>query len=346
MLAVTRVDDVINSRLSLGEVSTPPKSFAEALRGLSDGQSEFDSRQKRLHDAYESFKNQLTPQMATVVLDTFHLDEIRTILRVTPELAHSWTELIRGATVQRRRALRNFGIYVACALTYGDMPSKGIELLALLQEGSSFVQVRYTLATLPLETVALWWSADASDVNRLRFARLDACSNDQELAVEAAAALYANKASILSAYVHDRMTSPLPVDVARAITVAGFSNDAHLVSEVTIDFDGQEGLLVTAARASRYAMERHQWSMHWFNKMLAARTEEDFWTASVLFLKVVDGRFEAEYREPPIGTEIFNRWWWSVERRLKRRFNKWADKRKKILFGAKVPDAIYLPKAQ
>ncbi len=76
--------------------------------------------------------------------------------------------------------------------------------------------------------------------------------------------------------------------------------------------------------------------------MLFATTEEDFWTASILFLKVVDGRFEAEHQNKPIGTDVFNACWWSVERRLERRFNKWTDKRKKTLFGSKVPDLIYL----
>lgn len=346
VLMITRIDDAINARHSLKEVSRAPKSFADELRGFSDGQTEFDARQKRLHDAYKAFKNQLTPEMAAVVLDAFNLDEVRTILRVAPGLVHGWIELLRGAAAPRRRALRNFGIYVACALTHGKMPSKGIELLTLLQEDTSFVQVRYTLAGLPLEAVALWWSADGVDVNRLRFARLDACGNDQELALEAATAIYASKAAILKAYVHDRLSSPLPVDVARAITVAGFSNDALLASEVAANFDGDEGLLVTAARSSRYAMERHRWSKHWFDKMVTASTEVDFWAASVLYLKVVDARFEAEHRDQPVGTDVFNTWWWSVERRLERRFDRWANKRKKTLFGSKVPDSIYLPQAK
>ena len=346
VLMVTRIDDAINARHSLKEVSRAPKSFADELRGFSDGQTEFDARQKRLLDAYKAFKNQLTPEMAAVVLDAFNLDEVRTILRVAPGLVHGWIELLRGAAAPRRRALRNFGIYVACALTHGEMPSKGVELLTLLQENTSFVQVRYTLAGLPLEAVALWWSADGVDVNRLRFARLDACGNDQELALEAATAIYASKTAILKAYVHDRLRSPLPVDVARAITVAGFSNDALLASEVAANFDGDEGLLVTAARSSRYAMERHRWSEHWFDKMLTACTEEDFWAASILFLKVVDTRFDADHRDEPVGTNVFNTWWWSVERRLRHRFDKWTNKRKKTLFGSKVPDSIYLQQEQ
>lgn len=346
VLAITRTDDPIDARHSLEEVNTAPKSFADALRSLSEGETEFDTRQERLHDAYKAFKNQLTPQMAAVVLDAFRIEEICTILQVAPGLVHGWIELLRRATAPRRRALRNFGLYVACALTHSEMPSKGIELLALLQEDTSFVHVQYTLAGLPLEAVALWWSADGVDVNRLRFARLDACVNDQELALEAAAAIYTSKAAILKAYVNDRLSSPLPVDVARAITVAGFSDDALLASEVAGNFDGDEGLIDTAARSSRYAMERHRWSKHWFDKMLAASTEEDFWTASVLFLKVVDARFDAEHRDEPVGAEVFNTWWWSVERRLKQRFDRWKNKRKMTLFGSKVPDSIYLPQAQ
>jgi len=343
-LAITRTDNVIDPRLGLNEGNTA-KSFADALRGLAGGQLEFDARQKKLQRAYKAFRNQLTPQMVAVVLDAFHLDEIRTILRVAPDLVHGWIKLLQEATMHRRRALRNFGIYVACALTHGDTPSKGIELLTLLQNGTSFVHVRYTLADLPLEAVALWWSADSPAVNRLRFARLDACGNDHELALESATAIFANKAATLTAYVRTKLTSTLPVDVARAITVAGFSNDAVLASEVVANFAGDEGLLVAAARSCQYAMDRYRWSKHWLDKMLTASTEEEFWTASVLFLKVVDARFEAEHRNKPVGTEVFNAWWWSVERRLKRRFGKWADKRKKTLFGSKVPDSIYLSQA-
>lgn len=346
ILSITRTDDEIGARYSLEEVGKAPKSFDDARMFHFESESEFDAREKRLHDAFETFKNQLTPQIGTVVLDAFHLDGINAILRVAPDVVYGWTKLMRSATAPRRRALRNFGFYVACALTHGESASEGVELLTLLQGENSFVQVQHTLAGLPLEAVALWWSADGADVNRLRFARLDACGNDHELALEAATAIYANKAAILKTYVRDRLNSPLPADLARAITVAGFSEDAIFASEVVTNFDGDNGLLVTAARSSVYAMDRYRWSTHWFDKMLAANTQEEFWTASVLFLKVVDARFDAQHRDEPVGTKIFNIWWWSVERRLKGRFDKWADKRKKTLFGSKVPDSIYLPQAR
>jgi hypothetical protein len=346
ILSITRTKDEIDARYSLEEVNTAPKSFVDLVKSGAEGESEIYARERRLRDAFETFKTQLTPQMAAIVLDTFRRKEIHAILRVAPDVVHGWIKLLNCATAPRRQTLRNFGFYLACALTHSERSSEGIDLLALLQGDTSFVQVRHTLAGLPLEAVALWWSADCAEVNRIRFARLDACGNDQDLALEAAAAIYADKAAILVTYVRDRLNSPLPVDIARAITVAGFSEDANFASEVAAKFDGDEGLLATAARSSRYAMDRHRWSKHWFDKMLAANTEEAFWTASVLFLKVVDARFDAEHRDEPMGTEVFNTWWWSVERRLKRRFDRWANKRKKTLFGSKVPDSIYLPQAQ
>lgn len=346
VLAITRTTDAINAQMNLEEVSTASASFLDALKNFSDDQSEFDTRQKRLHDSYWAFAKQLTPEMAAVVLNACDLDGIHAIMRVAPSLVQSWIVQLSGAPTPTRWALRNFGLFVACALTKGEMPSKGVELLTLLQKNASFVHVQYTLAGLPLEAVSVWKSADSVETNQLRFARLDACNNDQALALEAATAIYVKKERILKDYVHERMRSSLPIDIARAITVAGFSNDTLLASDLVEKFDDDEGFLVTAARSSRYAMERHQWCKHWFNKMLFATTEENFWTASILFLKVVDGRFEAEHQDKPIGTDVFNAWWWSVERRLERRFDKWADKRKKTLFGSKVPDLIYLAQPQ
>ena len=343
VLSITRTSTATETQYSLKEVNSEPASLEEQLKRLSESESEFASKQKRLQETYDAFKKQLTPQMSAVVLKAFRLKEIQSILRVAPGLIQTWIDLLRGATESGQWALRNFGIHLACALTHCDKSSEGAELLNLLLRQSSFVREQYTLAGFPLESVALWQAGDSVEVTQLQFARLDACGNDQQIALEAAAAIYVGKVDILRAYVHKRISSPLPIDLARAITVAGFSNDASLASDLTANFHGDEGLLATAARSSQYAMDRYRWSKHWFNKMLAASTVEAFWTASVLFLKVVDARFDAEHRNMPVGSEVFNMWWWSVERRLKRRFGKWADKRQKTLFGSKVPDSIFLP---
>jgi hypothetical protein len=276
-------------------------------------------------------------------LEAFKLDELQHVLEAAPKLAQGWIDLLRVSTAPRRRALRNFGLLLASALSRqpGNL-KEAIELLSVLQADTSYVQIRYTAAHLPLESVALWWAADDAEMNKLRFARLDRCANDHEIALEAAAALYTEKRDILKTYVHERLKSDLPADVARAITVLGFSDDEQLALDVLRAHEGAEGLLGTAAEACRFAMDRHRWAKHWFTTVQSASSADDFWAASVLFLKVVDARFDALNRKELAGGEVFDTWWWSVERRVQKRFDKWADKRKKTLFGAKAPPQIYL----
>jgi hypothetical protein len=343
ILAVTRGTDTIDARHSLSERAAPALSMADTLRRLSEREAEFDASQKRLHDAYEVFRASVNPQTAALVLEAFKLDELQTVLRVAPGLGEGWIKLLQAKSAPRRRALRNFGLLLASALTHVTGRLKeAVDLLSLLQNDTSYVQIRYTAAHLPLESVALWWATDSLEVNALRFARLDRCAKDHDLSLEAAAALYTGRAAILKAYVQDRLKSPIPADVARAITVIGFSDDEQLAADVVASYHGAGGLLGTAAETCRFAIDRHRWSKHWFGSMQTATSEEDFWTASTLFLKVVDARFDALHRDELKGTDVFNVWWWSVERRVQPRFEKWSDKRKNTLFGAKAPKAIYL----
>lgn len=343
VLTVTRRTDTIDARHSLSEPALRATEIADTLLRLSESEVDFDARQKRLHNAYDAFKASINPQTAALVLEAFKLDGLQTMLRVAPGLVDGWINLLRANSAPRRRALRNFGLLLASALTHETGRLKeAVELLSLLQNDSSYVQIRYTAARLPLESVALWWATDDLAVNNLRCARLDRCANDHDLALEAAAALYTGKAAILKAYVQDRLTSPNPADVARAITVIGFSDDEQLASDVIAAYGSAKGLLGTAAETCRFAMDRHRWTKHWFGIMQTAKNDEDFWTASNLFVKVVDARFDALHHAYLTGTDVFNTWWWSVERRVQRRFEKWSDKRKKTLFGAKAPNAIYL----
>ena len=343
VLSVTRGTDTTEARHSLSELAPAALTIKDTLRQLSEHEAEFDARQKRLHATYDTFRASVNPQTAALVLEAFKLDELQTVFRVAPGLAQGWIDLLRARAAPQRRALRNFGLMLASALTHVTGRLKdAVELLSLLQNDTPYVHIRYTTAHLPLESVALWWASDDLEVDNLRFERLDRCVNDHDLALEAAAALYTGKATVLEAYIQDRLKSPFPADVARAIAVIGFADDEQLASKVLATYDGAEGLLGTAAKACQFAIDRHRWSKHWFRSMQTATSGENFWAASTLFLKVVDARFDALHRDDLIGTEIFNAWWWSVERRVQRRFEKWSDKRKQTLFGAKAPNPIYL----
>lgn len=342
-LQITRSTETEYAWHSLDEQPKSPRTLQDSMAEFAESTESFNARQQRLQDAYEAFRRTLTLSTAAVVLEAFKLDGLQTLVEAMPQLAENWARLLKAPFAKPRYASRNFGLLLASALT--RQPGKlneALELYDVLVDKASYVQIRYTAADLPLEAVALWWATDEAKVNNRRFARLDRCQNDHELALDAAAALYAGKGEILDAYIQDRLQSSLPVDIARAITMAGFSDSEQLASDVLRTHENSMGLLGDAAKAYRYAMDRHRWAKHWFQAMQTAHSEEDFWAASVLFLKVVDARFDARHRDTPTGGDVFNQWWWSVERQIKNRFDKWAEKRKKTLFGSDLPAPIFV----
>jgi hypothetical protein len=70
--------------------------------------------------------------------------------------------------------------------------------------------------------------------------------------------------------------SPRP-NIARAIIVAGFSNDTLWAIE-TIDAHKDDlGYLGEAYKAAKFAMDRLRWSKHWAALIRSATTETDLW---------------------------------------------------------------------
>lgn len=343
-LQISRNTELEYAWHSLNEAPKPPQTMHDFFTASSPvGLDDFKIKQQRLRDAYETFRGSLTRQAAAVVLEAFDLDGLQTLVQTMPHLAGGWARLLKAPSTARQFALRNFGLLLASALTrQNGKLGEALDLYETVVNKTSYVQIQYTAARLSLEAVALWRSADDAKVNVLRFARLDRCQNDHEIAQETAAALYAGKSAILDGYICERLCALLPVDIARAITVAGFSDNKFLANDILGTHEKNEGLLGEAAKACRFAFDRHVWAKHWFEVMQTADGPEKFWTASVLFLKVVDGRFEALNRDTPTGGVVFNQWWWSVDREVRNRVDKWAEKRKKSLFGMEAPAEIYV----
>ena len=76
--------------------------------------------------------------------------------------------------------------------------------------------------------------------------------------------------------------------------------------------------------------------------MCKASDPVDFWGASVLFLKVVDGRYDlwsAEYEEKQ---PVMERFWPNLCSALRSRIGKWNSVRAGKLFGADAPKEVFL----
>lgn len=107
-------------------------------------------------------------------------------------------------------------------------------------------------------------------------------------------------------------------------------------------YEGSAGLIGSAQKAARYAYERNAWSHHWFEKMCQTDKNTSFWCYAVLFLKIVDGRFDiwrSNYVQKSNPIQLFGA---AVENLLKNRFVRWENHRNKKLFGSDAPSPIFL----
>ena len=131
-------------------------------------------------------------------------------------------------------------------------------------------------------------------------------------------------------------------EVAHALMVAGFSDHDPFNDDVLDRYRGTDGFIGDAHKAARYAYDRNTWARHWFERMCHARDGLEFWRFSVLFTKIVDGRHDLWQSEYEIRSESMWLFWPSVGNKLRNRIRKWADQRKKKLFGQEVPAENFL----
>ena len=183
----------------------------------------------------------------------------------------------------------------------------------------------------------------AARVARGAIERLDLARNDHELATEVLAALLNREESTLRAFIRERLNKGEPEGIARALLVAGFSGQEDQNREVLGRHRDAKGFIGEAYKAAKYAHDRDGWARHWFEEMRKAGDPTEFWRYSVLFTKIVDGRFmiwssEYERRGEPMALLAS-----SIEEEVDRRIEKWRKHREKTLFGAKKPPDVFLP---
>jgi hypothetical protein len=325
--------------------SEKPSASADGIddffQRLSESNEAFEQRQKRAHAACDAFKAELTKANARIVFDRIQIPEFDAIAAADQKLAESWYDLFICLPKTRRAYIHNLGLLLAHALADWS-PDKAVRLFTELSEGKPFVRFTYGRAGITLDALTLWSAKDHSVLDSLRFERLDKAGNDDELAIEVLAALWSGKDVLLKAYIQSRLRIGEPAIIARALMVAGLSDHNAFNDDVLACFKGTPGFIGRAQLAAMYAYERNSWSKQWFKQLRETQSSEDFWRYSILFTKIVDGRYEIWHSgEGDVG-EPFRLFWPSVEVRLQNRVKKWQSQRQKKLFGEDAPPKAFL----
>lgn len=327
----------------LRSVEEPQKELSpeDFSKRLSETEEEFDARQERGRKAFESFEDTLSRNDARQIIDDTALATLRACAKSSPNLLEKWATAFLENSGRKVRHIYNFGLRVAEVLSHKN-PELAARLFHHLRGNRGFVNIVQGPAALGLESLSIWGAADHSVINKLREIRLDEAASDHEIAQEVLAAVSAGKSTFLNAYIEKKLNCEEPVKVARALMVCGFAQADEDRETIIAKYEGLPGIIGKAAEAAAYAYNRNLWALHWYELMRVAQSNEDFWRFSVLFLKIVDGRYQTwERSEEPCGEPMEN-FEPSIWREVERRIKKWEKKRSDKLFGEKAPASFFL----
>jgi hypothetical protein len=329
------------SLFRLSEKPAENNDFREALKRFSESNEAFEQRQRKIYDAFLNFKAHLTHAKARIILDNIGLNEFAAIVEKAEDFSDRWHKLFMSIAEPKLPYVHNFIIMLAHALV-NRAPGKAEELFRRVKDSKPLVRLTVGEASIQFDAIASWAGIRSPVIEKLCFARLDRAANDHEISMEVLAALLNGQQELLTAYIEAKLSSEEPAEISRGIMVAGFSNQSEFNDEILKRYEGSAGLVGSAQKAARYAYEHNVWARHWFEQMCQTDENTDFWRYSVLFLKIVDGRFDVwneNFERKGSSIQAFGP---SVNSLLKNRFGKWENQRKKKLFGADAPAPIFL----
>ena len=329
---------------SLLSISDRPTDLADQWDRFAESDEEFVERQNRNQETYRTFRDRLTSQKARIILDHFGCDGLgnfRLIVESNEDLADQWYDMFIDLDKARLPVVHNLVLLLAHTLGK-RCPEEAAKLFRIVQDSHPLVRLTFGRATVSLDAMAVWDGSDIEILNDLRFERLDRAANDYELSQEVLVAHLNDKQNLLRQYIDAKLKKKEPAEIARAIMVAGFSDESKFNADVLDRYQDADGFIGEAHNAARYAYDRNTWARHWFAQMCDADEVDEFWRFSILFAKIVDGRYEFWRLEYEDRNEPMKLFWPRVRSRLRDRFKKWENLRNKKLFGDDVPSRIFL----
>ena len=329
------------SLFSIHDRTSESKDIIDGLKHLSESNEDFKRRQKRRQTLFQELVAKLNYNKAKIVLDRISLKEFSTLLSNSKEFGDQWFDLFMNEPYSYLHPVYNLILLTAASLGATD-PEKSIALFSKAKTCRPLVRFTYGKAKVPFEVIAAWDGASNSILNNMRFARLDEAANDYELSTEVLAALMRGKEDILFEYIENRINQEHPAEVARAIMVVGFSNVSDFNSKILDRFKGKAGLIGSAYQAANYAYERNVWARHWLRLMSRTDDNTEFWRYSVLFLKIVDGRYDLWVSDFKQKGKPYNLFMPSLNDEFEKRIKRWRTHRESKLFGQGAPDRVFL----
>jgi hypothetical protein len=338
---VQSADPYEPNRFSVSERASASKGIEKELMRFLESKEAHEQRQKHNYDAYLEFRSNLTQRKARIILDCLSFKGFEAVVTADERLADRWHELFMDIAVGKLPTVHNLILFLAQTLGK-NYPRKAEALFSRVKGRKPLVRFTFSRARVELDAEASWAGERSPVLDELRFARLDLAETDHDLALEVLAAQLNGQYELVTEYIEAKLKRDEPAEIARAIMVAGFSDQSEFNDEVLTRYQGSDGLVGSAHRAAKYAYERNIWARHWFAEMCQTAENTGFWRYAVLFSKIVDGRFEVWEHGFPQRKAPFELFGPSITDQIGNRFKRWETHRKKKLFGDDAPEPIFL----
>ncbi|MCJ2066528.1 hypothetical protein MKK63_28105 [Methylobacterium sp. J-088] len=178
---------------------------------------------------------------------------------------------------------------VARAVSYVD-PKRAARLFDAYGDVAPLFPEVLPIGLVPRTSLLLWRSSDDPAIESIRRRQLDRAPNDRAMARLILAAETARRHDLVVAYVKDRATGRHPLDLARAVTAAGFAVSDPALDDFFDDERFRHGFLRDAAAKAGRCYARACWAAHWYGEAVAATDGLGAWRALELALAAADAR--------------------------------------------------------
>jgi hypothetical protein len=223
-----------------------------------------------------------------------YAEDIKLIVERHPEYVEAWTQAVFQDTVAAEILLNKLSSFyhALCVALLEINPSQGVALYLRIREARIRVRVIDYVTRFELLDHALLAATPSEVMVKEWQQRLEGCLSDKEMATVTLLAQYGTGIEWLNTYITESLSSPIPINRIRALSLLGFLDDEktlallyHLLETLP------DTRLRKLANRVKQQRERNAWAKYWFRLFLTEADDIAAWAAFRLFLQCVDGRF-------------------------------------------------------
>ncbi|RLZ09568.1 hypothetical protein EAH57_06620 [Acinetobacter sp. 2JN-4] len=315
-------------------------NFEQNLKLLSESGEDFEKRHENQNQQFDKYISYLKTKGADLILNGMLPEAFAHIANSAPELKNEWFITFSNLPSIHVPKFHNFILLLA--YSYSDNDAQKAQLLwDKISNSDYFTNITIGQEKIPLKQMSIWGSKNR-DLDLYRFELLDKALSDQQIYNHVFAAIVNNNENIIHDYVNHKINCIEPSQISRGILVAGCLDENSFSTDIFDKYKDYNGIIGEAYKSSLYMYERNIWSRYWFNQMLSAEDNLDFWKYMILFVKIVDLRFYKWKSSLSNNNLLFRKFYQSFRNDINNRCKKWQKERDKKLFGSEPPNPIYI----